>query len=264
MNITLVGAGNLATNLGKALFKAGHNIVQVYSRTTKSAEALAEIVDAEPVNDACNINSKSDVYIVAVKDSILAPLLPALCRNKDGKLFLHTAGSMDMDVFKGVTSRYGVFYPMQTFSKEREVDFKSIPCFIEGCSPGVMAAVKELADTVSCNVRTLSSADRRILHLAAVFASNFSNHCFAASSEILSRCGLPFSVMLPLIDEVTAKVHVMNPADAQTGPAVRYDVNIINRQAEMLASDMFFKDIYESMSRSIHAMAQIEKGEKHD
>lgn len=264
MNITLVGAGNLATNLAKALFKAGHNIVQVYSRTAGSAKKLAAVVDAEPVNDVHGINSAADVYIIAVKDSVISSLLPDLCHGKDGKLFLHTAGSMGMDVFKGITSRYGVLYPMQTFSKAREVDFKDIPCFIEGCDDSVTAMASELASTVSTNVCILSSADRRTLHLAAVFASNFTNHCYAISSEILSRCGLPFSVMLPLVDEVTSKVHAMSPIDAQTGPAVRYDINVINRQANMLASDLLFKDIYESMSRSIHAMAQQKKEEKHD
>lgn len=186
MDITLIGAGNLAVNLGKALLKAGHNIVQVYSRTEESAATLARILDAEPVNRISDVDDTASVYIIAVKDSALASLLPSLCMNRGDKTFLHTAGSISIDVFDGMARNYGVFYPMQTFSKEREVDFSVIPCFIEGSNDAVLTAAKELAHTVSDHVYDLSSDGRRVLHLAAVFASNFVNHCFSISSELLS------------------------------------------------------------------------------
>lgn len=261
MDITLIGAGNLATNLGKALLKAGHNIVQVYSRTEKSAVTLARILGAEPVTCIPDVGDVASIYIIAVKDSALASLLPSLCMNKEDKIFLHTAGSIDIGVFDGMARNYGVFYPMQTFSKEREVDFRVIPCFIEGNNDAVLSVAMDLAHTVSDHVYGLSSEGRRVLHLAAVFASNFVNHCFSVSSELLSGCGIPFSVMYPLIDEVVKKSRIMAPTDAQTGPAVRYDVNVINRQAEMLASEPLLRNIYENMSRSIHEMSERQKGQ---
>lgn len=259
MDITLIGAGNLATNLGKALLKAGHNIVQVYSRTEESATTLARILDAEPVCSISDVDDTASVYIIAVKDSALASLLPSLCMNRGDKIFLHTAGSMNINVFDGMARNYGVFYPMQTFSKEREVDFSVIPCFIEGSDDAVSSVAKELAHTVSDHVYDLSSDGRRVLHLAAVFASNFVNHCFSISSELLSGCGIPFDVMYPLIDEVVAKARLMRPVEAQTGPAVRYDVNVISRQAEMLSSEPLLRDIYEDMSRSIHEMSERQR-----
>jgi len=260
MDITLIGAGNLATNLGKALLKAGHNIVQVYSRTAESAGKLALVLNAEPVTDISDVRGDAAVYIVSVKDSVLPSLLPPLCQGKTDKIFLHTAGSMDMSVFSGLAHNYGVFYPMQTFSKEREVDFRIIPCFIEGCNDKVMSVTRDLADTVSGCIYELSSEGRRTLHLAAVFASNFVNHCFSISSGLLSGCGIPFSVMYPLIDEVVVKSRSMSPVEAQTGPAVRYDVNVISRQADMLDSQPLLKKIYEDMSRSIHEMSERQKG----
>lgn len=259
MNITLIGAGNLATNLGKALCRAGHRIVQVYSRTMQSAEVLADAVGAEPVADIGGVTAEADIYILSVKDSVLPSLLPPLCKGKEGKLFLHTAGSIGMDVFEGCARSYGVLYPMQTFSKQREVPFADIPFFIEGSDAGALDGARALAASVSDKVYVLASDGRRTLHLAAVFASNFVNHCLAVSSELLSGCGLPFDVMYPLIDEVIAKAHAMPPADAQTGPAVRYDVNVIERHAAMLAAQPMFRKIYEDMSRSIHAMSQNTK-----
>lgn len=262
MDITFIGAGNLATNLGKALLAAGHNIIQVYSRTASSAETLAVTLGAEPVTDISLVRAGATVYILSLKDSALASVIQSLCHNiKDG-YFLHTAGSIGMNVFDGYACNYGVFYPMQTFSKEREVDFRVIPCFIEGCNDCVVSLIRELASTVSDHIYELSSEGRRTLHLAAVFASNFVNHCFSISSTLLSGCDIPFSVMYPLIDEVVGKSRTMSPVEAQTGPAVRYDTNVIERQAEMLRSEPLLRSIYEDMSRSIHEMSEKKKGQK--
>lgn len=130
MKIVLIGAGNLATHLGKALHAAGHDMVQVFSRTMQSAETLASLLDAEPLTDMAQVRDDADVYIFSVKDSALEQLISQLCGGEK-KVFLHTAGSMPMSVFRGKALHYGVLYPMQTFSKQREVDFSIIPCFIE-------------------------------------------------------------------------------------------------------------------------------------
>lgn len=274
MKIVLIGAGNLATHLGKALHAAGHDMVQVFSRTMQSAETLASLLDAEPLTDIAQVRDDADVYIFSVKDSALVQLVAQLCRHEadglveDGavnalrkakkgeheRVFLHTAGSMPMSVFKGMALHYGVLYPMQTFSKQREVDFSIIPCFVEANDEFAQKQIEGLAREISGRVYQLSSEDRKYLHLSAVFACNFANHCYAISQELLEEHGIPFDVMLPLINETAAKVHEMKPKDAQTGPAVRYDENVIDKQSKLLENHPHFKKVYDSMSKSIHGL----------
>ena len=253
MKIVLIGAGNLATHLGKALHAAGHDMVQVFSRTMQSAETLASFLDAEPLTDMAQVRDDADVYIFSVKDSALEQLISQLCGGEK-KVFLHTAGSMPMSVFRGKALHYGVLYPMQTFSKQREVDFSIIPCFIEANDEFALKQIEGLAGQISRRVFQLSSEDRKYLHLSAVFACNFANHCYAASQELLQQHGIPFDVMLPLIDETAAKVHGMTPKEAQTGPAVRYDENVIGKQIQLLENQPYFQKIYDCMSKSIHEL----------
>ena len=253
MKIVLIGAGNLATHLGKALHAAGHDMVQVFSRTMLSAETLASLLDAEPLTDMAQVRDDADVYIFSVKDSALEQLISQLCGGEK-KVFLHTAGSMPMSVFREKALHYGVLYPMQTFSKQREVDFSIIPCFIEANDEFALKQIEGLAGQISHRVFQLSSEDRKYLHLSAVFACNFANHCYAASQELLQQHGIPFDVMLPLIDETAAKGHGMTPKEAQTGPAVRYDENVIGKQIQLLENQPYFQKIYDCMSKSIHEL----------
>ncbi len=224
----MIGRGRLAANLLPALEKAGHEVVSINSRTLEE------------------LPQEADVFVVSVKDAALQEVIAQATKGREQQLFVHTAGSMPISVFEGHTSRYGVWYPMQTFSKERRVDFAEIPVFIEGEAP----QIRQLAESVSKRVYELSTADRKYLHLAAVFACNFTNHCYALAAGILEQHGLPFDVMLPLIDETARKVHVMHPQEAQTGPAVRYDKNVIGMQASMLEGNM--RKLYEQLSVSIH------------
>ena len=228
MRIVVIGRGRLAANLLPALEKAGHEVVSINSRTLEE------------------LPQEADVFVVSVKDAALQEVIAQATKGREQQLFVHTAGSMPISVFEGYTSRYGVWYPMQTFSKERRVDFAEIPVFIEGEAP----QIRQLAESVSKRVYELSTADRKYLHLAAVFACNFTNHCYALAAGILEQHGLPFDVMLPLIDETARKVHVMHPQEAQTGPAVRYDKNVIGMQASMLEGNM--RKLYEQLSVSIH------------
>ena len=227
MRIALIGRGRVATHMGKALLKAGHKVVSVNSRT------LAELPQ------------DADVYIIAVKDIALQEVISKVTKGREGQLFLHTAGSMPLSVFEGYAERCGVLYPMQTFSMDREVDFREIPLFIEGADPRIRA----VAESLSAHVYELSTADRKYLHLAAVFACNFANHCYTLAADVLQKKGLPFDVMLPLVDETARKVHELHPTEAQTGPAVRGDQNVMQAQASLL--DGKAKEIYELLSQSI-------------
>ena len=143
---------------------------------------------------------------------------------------------------------------MQTFSKDKRVNFSEIPCFVEADNEETLEVVKALSASVSQRVYTLDSASRRHLHLAAVFACNFVNHCYAISEQLLLNNGIPFNVMYPLIDETASKVHLMSPKQAQTGPALRYDKSVIESQAKMLDPTPLFRQIYETMSASINRL----------
>ena len=237
MKIVLIGRGRLATNLEHALLSAGHEVASINSRT----------LEALPL--------EADVYIVAVKDAALADVIRAATKGRESQLFVHTAGSMPMDMFKGLTAHYGVFYPMQTFSKERLVDFNDISVFLETNDAVSMERLKMLSTTLTTHIYELDSEGRKHLHLAAVFACNFVNHCYALSAEVLAAKGLPFSVMLPLVDETAQKVHELSPREAQTGPAVRGDQNVMQMQANMLAGNPAVKQIYEALSNDIQRLA---------
>ena len=227
----------MATNLEHALLSAGHEVVSVNSRT----------LEALPL--------EADVFVVAVKDAALQDVIREATKGRENQLFVHTAGSMPMDLFAGLTAHYGVFYPMQTFSKERLVDFNDISVFLETNDAVSMERLKMLSATLTTHIFELDSEGRKHLHLAAVFACNFVNHCYALSAEVLAAKNLPFSVMLPLVDETAKKVHELAPKEAQTGPAVRDDKNVIRMQTEMLAENPGVQHIYEVLSKDIRRCA---------
>ena len=218
LEISFIGAGNLATNLALALDHAGHHVRQVYSRTMDSARALANAVGAEPIVRLSKMESTADIYVFSVTDCVLAELIRELSETVKGKIFVHTVGSLPMTVFASYVNNFGVLYPMQTFSKTHPIGFADIPCFIEASDPATKATIVHLAGTISHRVFEMDSNRRRYLHLAAVFACNFTNHCYSIAAEILSRHQIPFEVMLPLIDRTAQKTHLLSPIDSQTGP----------------------------------------------
>jgi predicted short-subunit dehydrogenase-like oxidoreductase (DUF2520 family) len=259
MRVVLIGAGNLATNLAIALKQSNHDILQVYSRTIDSASLLANKIGCGYATDTNNIVDDADLYVVSVKDSALSSLIPSICKGKENKIFIHTAGSVDINVFKNATNNYGVLYPLQTFSKSRVLEFNDIPIFVEANNEYTYNFISDVAKSISNRVYGLSSEDRKYLHLSAVFACNFVNHCYALSANILREHGIPFDVILPLIDETSRKVHSLSPIKAQTGPAIRFDENIINKQLDLLKNELYAKSIYDLMCKSIHHLATENK-----
>lgn len=249
--IVLIGAGHVATHLGVGLQQAGWDVVQVYSRTAASASALSERLGVPFVTSTDEVRTDADVYLVMVKDAALQELLPAVVKGREGALFVHTAGSMSMDIWKGKAGRFGVLYPMQTFSKQRRMDFASVSFFIEASGPEELAVLRDLASSLSPKVYEATSEQRTYLHMAAVFACNFANHMYALSARLLEKQGLPFDAMLPLIDETARKVHELAPREAQTGPAVRGDANVMNRHLAMLADEPRLQEIYKMISDNI-------------
>lgn len=249
MNIVFIGAGRLGTQLAKELHKKSFNIVQVYSRTIESASVLANEVGALATNNIKEVVSDADIYIFSVKDSVLENLIGEVPSNEG--LWLHTAGSISINVFEGHTTRYGVIYPFQTFTKGRNLNFKDIPVFIEANNEHNLKFLQDISGKLSDKVYTLASEKRKYIHLTGVFACNFVNHMYTISENILGKENIPFEILLPLIDETTSKIHSLSPAEAQTGPAMRYDENVINKHLELLG-DPKLKSIYTLISESIY------------
>lgn len=252
MRIALIGAGNVATCLGPRLKEAGHEITAVYSRTVESARILADRLGATYTTDLKAVPA-SDAAIVMLKDDALKELAPAIADSLKDSLLLHTAGSVPMDIWNTAGAmKYGVLYPMQTFSKNSVIDWSQVPLFIEGSSDQTLNSIRELALTVSPDVTVLSSEGRKKLHLAAVFTCNFSNHMYAIAEQLLADEGVPFRVMLPLVRETARKVETMSPKDAQTGPAIRGDRKVINEHLALLKDYPEYAQLYKLISVDIN------------
>lgn len=273
--IVFLGSGNLATNLSLALKAAGEDIIQIFSRTKENAQALADKLHCDSCTSISDIRTDADVYIFSVKDDALPSLIEQLAIKFSGSLptgegggrgrtlhpiFLHTAGSVPLSVFpsniqtppRGLEGlSYGVLYPMQTFSKDRAVNFREIPCFIEASDNATLGIIKEMASKISDNVVECSSDKRKKLHLAAVFACNMTNHCYRLAEKVLEEEGIDFSLYQPLIQETANKVRELSPRKAQTGPMVRYDKTIMEAQIALI-NDERTRQIYRLMADSIH------------
>lgn len=250
--IVMIGAGNVATHIARALASAGCPPVQVWSRSAESAETLAAEVGSDGVADMDRVVADADMYIISVVDSALPAVIDGICSRCGGNgVFVHTAGTMSMQLFCGHAGHYGVLYPMQTFSKQKPLDFGDIPCFVEASDAATLAAIHRVAALLSRRVYELSGDSRRWLHVAAVFACNFTNACYTMAARLLEEHGLDFSMMLPLVDETTRKVHSLHPADAQTGPAARGDRNVMERHMAMLEEHADMKEIYRMLSDEI-------------
>lgn len=251
-SIVLIGAGNVATHLGKAFHEAGCRIRMVYSRTKESARILAESIGCPYTTDITSIDNEADIYIVSLKDSVLDHILPELVKCNSKALFVHTAGSVSIDIWKGLTHRYGVLYPMQTFSKQRDINFDNVHFFIEANTEEDTELLIKTASLISRHIFKASSEQRKYLHISAVFACNFANHMYSICEHLLTSHGLPFSAMLPLIDETAEKVHHLSPVSAQTGPAQRNDHNIMNNHLSLLKDEPEIAELYLRISENIH------------
>jgi len=252
MKIALVGAGRVASCMGPRLKEAGHIIAGVYSRTLEHARELAGVLDA-PAFDNLEQLPEADVYLTMLSDDALLQLATVIVKGREQALFLHTAGSVPMNLWKEAgAQRYGVLYAMQTFSKGIKVDWTQVPVFIEGSSSTELESIKKLALDLSRNVTPLSSKGRKKLHIAAVFTCNFSNHMYAISEQLLAEEGIPFSVMLPLVRETARKVETLSPAAAQTGPAVRGDRKVVKEHLELLSEHKEYAELYKLISTDIN------------
>ena len=249
MRIVVVGAGNVATHLSLAIQKTPNSIIQVYNRSEEKAYNLANRIQTAWTTQIHHITPDADLYIFVVSDDALSDIIPQIPGNNG--LWVHTAGSVPMDIFQGYTKRYGVLYPLQTFSKNREIDMQTVPFFVEACLQDDEHILVTFAGMLSRNVQSLNSEKRKYLHLAAIFACNFSNHMYTLAYKLLEEQNISPDVLLPLIDETVAKIHLLSPQNAQSGPAVRNDLQVISRHLELLGNAAM-KDIYQLISKDIY------------
>ena len=253
--IIFIGSGNLASNLAPELVAVGHDVVQVYSRTIENAKILAETVGAKAVSHPAEVSELADWYIVALSDSAIKEVLPRIMFHPPA-LLVHTAGSQSIDILAPYAERIGVFYPLQTFSKGRKVDFSKVPICIEANKEQDAKLLYSEASKISSIVQYVNSVQRRHLHLAAVFACNFVNHFYALAETICIRENLSFDILRPLIEETAAKALDNSPAQVQTGPAVRFDRIIIDKHLAMLEEEPVMQELYLKVSESIYKFYQ--------
>ena len=258
MNIVLLGSGNVATHLGRAFKMAGQTIVQVWSPTLENATELADSVAAQATADLEDINTNADIYIIAIKDDVIREVAMAL--KLEDKLIVHTSGTTGLEALSGCSERTGVLYPLQTFSKGKAVDFRSVPIAIEGSSEEVTESIRALADRLSEKVYVMSSEQRKTLHIAAVFASNFTNHLFAIAHELLREQNLDFNLVRPLIEETADKIRLNDPEKVQTGPAFRKDELTMQAHIDLLSDKPELQNIYRNLSQSIVNLHERSEG----
>lgn len=245
----IIGTGNVAWHLGKALKAKNISILQIAGRTGNHAMKLAENLEAAFTLDVTKINVDADLYIIAVSDDAITDIAQKLCLKN--QLIVHTAGSIPMSVFHGQFKNYGVIYPLQTFTRSREIQFHEVPVCIEANNPDNFEKLFRLAQLISRKVLSLNSEKRATLHLAAVFACNFVNHMYSVAEQILKKNDMDFSILHPLIIETAMKAVSMKPLDAQTGPAVRNNRNLMNKHLKMLEKDPALREIYLLLSENI-------------
>ncbi len=257
-NIVIIGAGNVGSHLARALKDAGYRIAQVAGRRETNVSRLASEVNAPSHTlDFAKVLKGQDLYIIALPDQAMTEVLPLL--GLSNELVVHTSGSASMEVLRPFSENTGVIYPLQTFTGKLMLDLREVPFLIEANTRGAEKRLLALAGKLSNRVSTVDSVQRQILHIAAVFACNFSNHMYYIAEHVLEEHGLDFSLLKPLILETARKAVEIGPIRSQTGPAVRNDMKIIREHLEMLKDHEAARDLYMMITRDIIDHSKNEK-----
>lgn len=247
IKVVIIGAGNVATHLYRTFSEVKEvEVVQVYNRNEKH---LTFVKEAEKRVSKIDELQKADIYLLAIKDEAISEFASEM--PETAGIVAHTSGSEPMDSLRRFHN-FGVFYPLQTFSKNKAIDFRNIPICLEANSEKNLQILKELAEKISEKIFEVNSEQRKALHLSAVFVNNFTNHLFAIASEYCRKNELPFDILRPLIKETVDKIESLNPIDAQTGPALRNDQKTIDMHLKMLDEDQ--KKIYTTLTESIQKL----------
>lgn len=251
MKTVLVGAGRIAWHLGRRLKSKGFPIAQVLNRSEDSAHNLASALGCPWSDQYEEVLPDADWILIAVRDDAIAPVAAALAPYVPHALVSHTSGATPGAVLAPYFERYGVFYPLQSFSKERSPTWSKIPFCLHANNESDLTLLRKVAKVVGNLVYTVNDAQRAQLHLAAVFANNFANHCFALAEHLLETQNLPFEMLHPLMEETLQKALADSPARMQTGPAVRGDADTMQRHLTLLSPYPTLQTLYETLSNNI-------------
>lgn len=249
MKIVLIGAGNVAVHLGPELNRKGNKIVQIFSRSASSANSLAKKLKCRSTTDPKKIISDADFYIVALRDEAIASFLSKLSFTP--QLIVHTSGSVGIEAFPNSMKNSGVLYPLQTFTKSIRHKPESFPICIEARNNKSLIAIRKISKSISPAVYEFNSQERTVIHLAAVFVNNFTNHLFTLAGKLLEKENISFDILRPLIMETALKVMDNLPENVQTGPARRGDATTILKHERLLKKFPDIKVIYRELSKSI-------------
>lgn len=251
VSVSIIGSGNLAWHLAPALDNTGYAVREIYSAHHKNAAALASrLYQSEAVENLDFSESQSRLFILAVSDDAIREVALGLKLPAKATV-IHTSGSQPIELLEGVAACRGVFYPLQTFTKNRRVDFSSVPFLVEGNDETTEKMLVSMGKSLSTKVIKTSSEDRRRIHLAAVFSSNFTNHMLSIAKEVLADKKFDFALLKPLIAETINKSLEIGPEKAQTGPARRGDLETLDRHMELLSADESVAAIYKLVSQHI-------------
>lgn len=256
MRVVVIGSGNVAESLAQAIAEAEDlGLVQIFARNEERGRKVAELANTEWSNTSL---IEADLYLISVSDNAVEGCAKTL-HIPQNAVVAHTAGCCSIDALAPHTHR-AVFYPFQTFSVGRKVNFAKGYIFLEGATDHALQTVKEVAHRLTSKVEMADSARRAVIHLSGVFACNFANAMYANAAEVLASAGLPFDIVAPVIEETAEKaVGVLNPAATQTGPARRGDTQTLERHRKMLADKPLTKEIYDKISEDICERARISK-----
>lgn len=253
MKIVLIGAGNVGYHLGRKLHGVGKDVVQVFSRRRNKAILLAELINANAVSSFNKIDLSADLIILAIHDDGIKDVGNKLAQiGCENKLVVHTSGATPLTIFANTgLKRYGIFYPLQTFSISKEPKFETIPFCVDANSRKDLDKLKNLALKISPNVNYINDEQRAIIHVAAVFVNNFTNHLFHIAQDILTEKNISLELLKPLINETIEKIETNDPIKMQTGPAIRRDEETIKRHLKLLNKNSDYRKIYQILTKSI-------------
>lgn len=250
IRIVILGSGNLADSLAMAVVKSELNLIQIYARNIEQGQELAQRCGCD-YTDSIESVAKADLYILAVSDRSIEALSEQL-NVDDNSVLAHTSGCVSIDTLSQKIKNRAVIYPLQTFTKGREIDLHTAPVMIEGTTTQAIACARLFAENISGKVIEISSEKRAKVHLAAVFANNFVNHMYTVGEKLINQADLPFDLLKPLIDETARKaIESESPISVQTGPAVRNDYQTKSKHCEMLQYQVELKTMYINLSNSI-------------
>jgi predicted short-subunit dehydrogenase-like oxidoreductase (DUF2520 family) len=251
IKVVILGSGNVASHLIKAMeANDAIDLVQVFARSKKSLENL---IDLSKITTSFADLKEADVYVISVSDKAIEEVSNQIPFTN--KLVVHTSGTMGFDVINPKNKR-GVFYPLQTFSKSKEVDMKSVPFCLETENIEDYKTIENLAKSLSNSVYAINGEQRKSLHISAVFVSNFVNHMYQIGNALCEENNVPFAILQPLIEETANKIKTLTPTDAQTGPAIRNDEPTIQKHLEALENPIY-KELYQKITLSIQNVKKL-------